>query len=94
MKELTLTHKLSRTSSAVASELDNEVVMMSIEQGEYYGLGQVGSQLWRLMEQPTSVQHIIEQLMAQYDVSFEQCQQDVTPFLTQLHHKGLIHITD
>ena len=46
---------VSRANEHIASELDGEVVMMSIEQGEYYGLGQVGSELWQLIEQPIVV---------------------------------------
>jgi hypothetical protein len=93
MNNIKLETKISRVSNHIASELDNEVVMMSIEQGEYYGFGQVGSELWRLIEQPKSVLNIIELFIGQYNVDFEQCQRDVVMFLEQLELKGLIKIT-
>lgn len=85
-----LINTVCRTEKTIASELDGEVVMMSIELGEYYGLGQIGSHIWRIIEQPITVQQIIDKCIAQYEVDFEQCQQDVLPFLAQLHLKGLI----
>lgn len=64
--------------------------MMSIEQGEYYGLGQIGSKIWLLIEQPKKVKELIKLLTEKYDVEDKQCQHDVCSFLTQLHEKGLI----
>lgn len=93
MKNLDPMTEIARNSEIIATELDDEVVMMSIEQGEYYGLGDVGSQIWRILVEPTSVKTIIEHFVEQYEVSYDQCQDDINVFLVQLQQKGLIAFT-
>lgn len=85
---------VTHSSDHIASELDNEVVMMSIEQGEYYGLGQIGSTIWRLIDKPTKVNDVIAHFVENYNVSLSQCQEDVIAFIQQLDDKGLIVVCD
>lgn len=37
----------------VASDIDDEKVMMSVEMGRYYALDPVGSRVWELIEKAT-----------------------------------------
>lgn len=85
-----LSDTISRTKDAITSELDGEVVMMSIEHGEYYGLGKVGSVIWSLIDKPITLQQVVEHCTRHYEVDIEQCKQDIILFLSQLHQKGLI----
>ena len=39
----------------VAVEVDRTVVMMSVEQGKYFGLEGTGPRIWALLERPRSV---------------------------------------
>ena len=91
---LSLNSTISRAANLVASELDNEVVMMSIELGEYYGFGKIGSEIWRQLDKPITVKSIVGYFTDKYDVSIAQCQQDVLDFMQQLNAKGLIHISN
>lgn len=91
---ISLGSTITHASGHIASELDNEVVMMSIEQGEYYGFGQIGSAIWRLIDKPTKVEDIVSHFLKQYNVSLRQCQEDVLAFINQLDEKGLIAVCD
>lgn len=83
---------IKRDPEMLASKMDDEYVMMSVENGEYYGLDQVGSRIWELLEDEIRVSTLIDQLTAEYEVSREQCEQDVFSFLQDLAEKRLIHI--
>ncbi|WP_338293662.1 lasso peptide biosynthesis PqqD family chaperone [Planctobacterium marinum] len=85
---------VTHSGDHIASELDNEVVMMSIEQGEYYGLGRIGSAIWRLIAEPTKVEDVVSHLTGVYNVSFNQCQEETLAFIQHLNDKGLILICD
>ncbi len=46
---------ITQIEEIVASDIDGETVMMSIENGEYYGLDDIGSRIWELIEKPVKV---------------------------------------
>ncbi len=72
--------------------MDGETVMMSIENGEYFGLNTVGSRMWELIENPIKVDALIELLLDEFDVSSEQCEMETMEFLNHLLEKKLLTI--
>ena len=89
-KTIDINAKIVRTQEIVSSNMDDEVVMMSIEQGEYYGINPVGSRIWGLLAQPRTAAGICDILMEEYNVPAEECRQDVLEFLGQLFEKKLV----
>lgn len=83
---------VSRNDEPVAVEVDRTVVMMSVEQGKYFGLEGTGPRIWALLERPRSVQELCEALMAEYQVEPETCLREVTAFLEELRRTRLIQI--
>jgi hypothetical protein len=81
-----------QSEEQVAAEVDGEVVMMSIEQGNYYGIDEVGSRVWALIEQPTAVGAICDALEAEFDVERATCEADVLKFIEELAEQGLIRV--
>ena len=81
---------LQRRDNTLFSEIDQEIVLMSIENSEYYGLDQIGSHIWQLIEKPISLNELIGILMNEYDVTREQCMEDTLSFLAMLAEKNLI----
>jgi len=66
------------------SDMDGEVVMMSVTNGEYYGIDAIGSHIWKLLEDKISIGDICATLHEAYDVSEDQCKQDVMAFINHL----------
>jgi len=85
--------KIYRNPEMLSSDMDGEKVMMSIENGEYYGLNPIGSRIWELIEQPKTIDKLISILTDEFDVTPEICENDVLAFLKELLEKNLI-ITD
>ena len=81
-----------RNGDQVTAKVDDEVVMMSMQQGEYYGLDSIGSRIWELFAKPNSVENIIGTLMQEYDVDRKTCEKDVQEFIQKLVDKGLLKI--
>ena len=90
--KITLISTIKRNPELVASAIDGETVMMSLENGEYFGLDPVGSRIWELIENPTRVDNLISLLVDEFDVTKEQCELDTLDFLNQLFDKNLIEI--
>lgn len=75
---------LQRSKSIISNEIDGETVMMDSAFSDYYGLKEVGTHIWRLLENELSVQNICEALTSKYDVSYQQFLEDMLPFLEAL----------
>jgi hypothetical protein len=92
MNEIKEQDIISRQKGIVFNKLDDEIVMMSIKNGEYYGLDNIGSRIWEIIENPVSVRQIIDILKDEYEVAGDQCKIDVNEFLDLLLKKNLIQI--
>ena len=84
---------ISRSESLLSNNLGDDVVMMDIEQGAYYGLEEVAARIWELTEKPVSFASICETLTAEYDVPKQKCEQEVTAFIDDLTNHKIICIT-
>jgi hypothetical protein len=89
-KEISLDTMLQRKPDTLFNQIDGEVVMLSIENSEYYGMDKVGSFIWELLAIPISFQELLYKLMDEYDVSEKQCSNDTLTFLYKLLDKKLI----
>jgi hypothetical protein len=85
---------ISQIEDIVASDIDDEKVMMSVEKGEYYSLDPIGSRIWELIEKPIKVSELIDALLLKYDVDRETCERDVFAFLEELHGDGTVQVQD
>jgi hypothetical protein len=81
---LDLTTLLERNPDLVATDMDGDIVMMSIEKGEYYALDGVGPHIWNLLAAPMSVQEIAARIGDEYEVAPAQCLNDVSSFMEEL----------
>ena len=94
MKRITTESRVSQNKDILASSIDEEKVMMSVEKGLYYGLNPVGSQLWDLIEKKITVSSLIDAVLMKYDVDREDCERDVLVFLEDLYQKGILHVDE
>lgn len=85
--------KIARSEGMVEAEIDGETVMMSVEQGSYYGLDSIASRIWALIESPKSIREICEQLVLEYEVEMDQCQDDVMGFLHEMAERKVIQLS-
>jgi hypothetical protein len=83
---------ISRSREVVSSDIDGEVVMMSIEQGNYYGMDPIASRIWELVGDKIKVADLIGILTAEYQVTGRECENDVLAFLNELLSEKLIEI--
>jgi hypothetical protein len=87
---LSLNDEIFRNESLVTSEMDDDLVMLSIENGKYYGLNAMGKRIWKILTKPTPVSAVCAQLASEYNVSPQQCEAEVLTFLQQLTEQKLV----
>lgn len=78
----------------LASAFDQELVILNLRDGVYYGLEDVGVRLWNLLQRPVTVAAIRDALVAEYDVEPDRCARDVRALLQELAARGLIEVRE
>jgi hypothetical protein len=76
----------------LAAEIRQEVVMMSVARGEYYGLDAIGSDIWRRIATPIRVADLCRELAGSYDGDAVAIRAEALAFLQKLADKGLLDI--
>ena len=78
----------------ISADLADEVAILSLKSGVYYGLNTVGASIWKLIQQPVAIGQIRDALLKEYDVDPERCQQDLLNLLTQMEDHKLVDLRD
>jgi hypothetical protein len=91
-EKITLSSVVQRNTDMLFSKMDEEVVMLSIQNSEYYGLNEIGSTIWEMIEKPVQVETLMLQLMEEYEVERRQAESDILALLNALYNKKIVHL--
>jgi len=89
---VTLDSVITRLPGHIVSDMGGEKVMLSVERGKYYNLGEIGGRIWELAEQPTVLSAIVAALLDEYEVGQEDCERQVLAFVARLSDEGLLKV--
>ncbi|MCO7227302.1 PqqD family protein [Pleionea sp. CnH1-48] len=71
--------------------IDGELVLLNIENGNYYSLNSTATNIWSKLDKKLSFNALCKQLQEEYDVEENQCFYDVMEILTELHRNDLVN---
>ena len=83
---------ISRSPSVITAEVDGEVVMMSIEQGQYFGLDDIGSDIWKRLDAPCAFADLIDRLAADYEADRASIAADVRALLETMAERDVVRL--
>ncbi|MEF3308989.1 lasso peptide biosynthesis PqqD family chaperone [Paenibacillus sp. GYB004] len=90
VQPLELDQVVMQSDGFLASNMNDEKVMMSVESGKYYNLGSIGGRIWELIESPTSVRQVVTSLREEYEIDQDACERQVLSFLQTMLAEKLI----
>ena len=82
--------KYIQNKKIIQSKIGDEVVMMDIDSGFYFGLNSVASFIWGKLENEITFDDIISDLLGVYNVDRITCENETKIFLNQLLEKDII----
>lgn len=85
------TATIARASEVVATPVGDHLVVLN-EELRYVGLDTTGQAVWELLETPRSLDELVEELVRRFDVEPDQCRDDVSAFLADLHRHRLVTV--
>lgn len=78
--------------SQVACTLGEEVMILNLENGVYYGLDPVGARIWELLQEPRTILEIRDALLHEFEVEPGRCEHDLLQLISQLLDARLVDL--
>jgi hypothetical protein len=84
-----------KSESVVSRRIGDEFVMVPIRQdvgdlSSIYVLNDVAARIWELIDGTLTVASMIERIVAEYEVSTREAEEDIRGYLEQLEHAKMI----
>ena len=92
MQKISLHSVVQRGPDVIAAEAGKDVVMVSIDKGQYYGVSEVAREIWQAIERPKMVSDLIADLVANYNVDRTLCEKETLLFLEELLAERLLQV--
>jgi hypothetical protein len=78
------------TEEVIWNEVDGNVVLLQFTSGAYFMLNEVGSKIWKLLDEGKTIAEIATALQPCYDPSKEILEQDIHDFINHAITKGFV----
>lgn len=88
--------RVCRSTNAVSAVQGGRTVLHSLQDGRFYELNEVGARIWGLVNEPSTVERVVEIIRAEYrlpeGLSDDPIQRDVLGMISFLAGAGLVTI--
>ena len=91
---LSLTSTVAAIRDQISADLADEVAILNLKSGFYFGLNPVGTSIWKLIQEPTQVAEVRDALIREYDVDPARCEEDLLNLLQKMKDHDLVDIRD
>ncbi len=89
---ISLQQKVTISPEVLSQEVDEETVLLDLESESYFGLDEVGTRIWQLLNETSNLQTVFDTLLEEYDVDEKQLKKDLQDHIAHLVEAGLISL--
>lgn len=82
--------KLQISEEVLYEKIGEEMVLLNLETGTYFGLNPVGSRMWELLAVTGEPETIVQTLCEEFDVAVDILERDLADLVRELNDKKLI----
>jgi len=76
----------------MARQIGEDVVILNLATGIYFGLDMVGARMWALLSEGKTVAEACDAVLEEYDVERERLEGDMADLLSELVSQGLVKL--
>jgi len=87
---MNLNDQLEIPSQVMAREVGDELVILDLASGSYYGLDAIGARVWQLISEGKNLAQTIEVMLTEYEVERSQLESDLLALAERLMAQGLL----
>ena len=82
------------STDVLSQEVDGETVLLDLNSEAYFGLDQVGTRIWQLLQEVGELPAVYDIMLDEYDVDGEKLKEDLDALITDLDEAGLISVSE
>ena len=86
--------KFSIPGDVLFQDVSGETVLLDMDSEQYFGLDEVGTRIWAMLNEGRAAGQIVDMLLEEYEVERVSLEADVNELLTSLLEAGLIEKAD
>ncbi len=76
----------------LSQEVSGETVLLDLNSENYFGLDEIGTRIWQLLQEYGGIQKVYDTILEEYDVDKKQLKKDLDELVAKLVDAGLIEI--
>ena len=89
---ITLAHRASRSDQVLFQNLDGEAVLLDLSSETYFGLNEVGTRIWQLIENAPPLAEVHHTLCAEFEADATRIEHDLLALMGELSKAGLVTV--
>ena len=92
MTKISINTNIVVEDEVVSCDLDGEAAILNLKDGVYYGLDPIGAKIWNLIQNPRTLNDVVEKIWEEYDVEKDKCRDDIFELIEELLTNGLVKV--
>jgi len=84
--------RVSVPTDVLVNVIDGQAVLLNLKTERYFGLDEVGTEMWRILTSSDSIESACTTLLAEYEVEPERLRADVLDLAQKLVENGLLEV--
>lgn len=85
-----MTQRFRVPDTISAREVDGELVVLDLPEGEFSVARGVGPRVWGMLTAGRTVDEVVDEIVRRYDLDREQARADIDAFVGSLVEKGML----
>lgn len=85
---------ISISDQALSQEVNGETVILDLNSESYFGLDEVGTRIWQLLQDNGDFQQTFDIMLEEFDVDAERLHQDLIDLVGKLEQAGLVTLQE
>lgn len=90
--KLTLAQRARPSEDVLFQEVGGEAVLLDLSSECYFGLDSVGTRIWGLLTENSSLQRAFDLLIDEYDVDPDRLEADLLNLIARMAKAGLVQV--
>ena len=86
--------KIEISPEVLSQEVNGETVLLDLNSESYFGLDEVGTRVWQLLQEQGDIQKVYDTMLEEYDVDGAQLEKDLNELIGKLVEAGLVSVSE
>lgn len=82
--------KVTVSEEVLFQEVSGETVLLDLASESYFGLDEIGTRVWALLNEGKAVGEVVDTLLQEYEVEKQALESDIDQLLDKLLDAGLV----